>query len=70
MFGGGRSFIHSRLITGLVDAVGVLERSESVARRNVSLEIKITGNLELLLDCNKSDVTNSSSVSAIYAHPL
>ncbi len=70
IFAGGRSFIHSILVIGVDGGDGLPDALASEARRNASLEIRITGNLELIVDCNKSELTYSSSVSAIYAHPL
>lgn len=63
MFGGGRSFIHSILVTGVDEVDDIPEESESGSepeggtRRNASLEIRITGNLELLVDSNRLEVT-------------
>lgn len=66
MFAGGRSFIHSIPVTGVKEAF----ESSSELRRSTSLEIRITGNLEVLVDCNRPEVAYSSSVSGIYAQPL
>jgi hypothetical protein len=70
MLGGGRSFIQSTLVGGAEDdefASRLVEPEPEpgfgAVRRNESLEMRITGSLELVLDCSKSDVVYSSSSS-------